>query len=193
MPNDDYIDNRSFNELVAATTHDEKYDFIVENILRDKQNGWRLNYYKSEGTSSCDAEICRMNGEIISRTNNIANNEKLLTSIDTNIKEAGSKKVKKPQLEAWDKQYVLAEEDIAYDKARIQELKSLLLKWQWNRYLELSTENAIQRCRNRFMRDFDKESLKKGITMACSYNEKNRYKLIDDDYYPYDARDNSDF
>jgi len=190
--NTDYIDHRSFDELVLATTPNEKYEFIVQDILRDKKFGWIYNYYKCEATSSCDAEICRMNAEISSRSNNIVQNEKLLASIDTNLKEAPSKKLKKPQLEALDKQYVIAEEDIAYDKARIKDLSALLLKWQWNRHLELRTERAIQHCRNRFMRDYDEAFLRKGITMACSYNEKVRYKLIDDEYksLPFD---NSDF
>ena len=85
---DSYTDNRTFDELVNDSKPDSSYDFVVDNILRDRDSGWTLNYYKPTKNSTCDAEIARMNLEINDRNTNIATNEKLIQKIDDNIKFA---------------------------------------------------------------------------------------------------------
>ena len=149
----------------------------MENILRDRDYNWTLNYYKSDERSSCDPEISRMTLEIKERSSNIELNEKLKITLDENINTAAGKKIKKTLLEAWDKQYVQADEDILLDTNRIEVLQNRLLKWQWNRHLELGLESSLQRVRNRFMIDCNEELMRKGVTWACSYAEKNRYML----------------
>ena len=67
---DSYCDNRSFKELVNDTVADSKYNSVVENILRDKESGWKLNYYKPDGKSSCDPELAKMYSELKEYNNN---------------------------------------------------------------------------------------------------------------------------
>jgi hypothetical protein len=203
QPIEPYLDNRTFEELVNSSIPDDSYNFVVDNILHDRDNGWTLNYYKSEGKSSYDAEISRMNLEIIDRTTSIVTNEKLLQKINDNIKNASEKnrqiaverahtatkeeKAVKPVIshlefkndlvETWKNQRELAEDEMMIDRRRITEIKSLLPKWEWNRYLELSLESNLQRIRNQFVIDHDEEFLRKGVTWACNYAYKNRYTL----------------
>lgn len=198
-----YCDNRTFEELVNASTPDDSYNFVIDNILRDKDSGWILNYYKSDGKSSCDAEISRMNLEIVELTANITTNEKLLQKINDNIKNASEKnrqialdrvqsatkeeKVVKPVIsqlefknnlvETWKNQREIAEDEIMVDRKRMNQILNLLPKWEWNRYLELSLESNIQRLRNQFIIDYDEEFLRKGVTWACNYASTNRYNL----------------
>jgi hypothetical protein len=212
---DTYVDNRSFEELVTDTTPDDSYDFVIDNILRDRDNGWTLNYYKPSRNSSCDAEIARINQEIIECTTAIAVNQKLVTKIEENIKNASQKNkkiavdramrsaikdemgvetkwgqeaaeadtshlvFKSDLVEKWKNQRNTAEEEIRIDTRRLKEIKSLLPKWEWNRYLELSLESNIQRLRNQFVIDHDEEFLRKGVTWACKYADTNRYTLVD--------------
>jgi len=85
---DKYSDNRSFKELVNDTIADSKYDSVVENILRDKESGWKLNYYKPDGKSSCDPELARMYSELKQYNINIDTNKKLISKLTSNIKLA---------------------------------------------------------------------------------------------------------
>jgi len=167
-------ETRSFEEQVASTIPNSKYDYVIENILRDKEYGWSLNYYKPDGKSSYDVGIARMTNEIKELTANIVTNEKLMKTLDQNISNSSHKKIQKSQLETWDKQFVLAEEEIRNDTHRIQEIQNLLPKWEWNRYLELGRESSLQHVRNSFMIDNNMEQLAKGVTWACSYDSKHR-------------------
>lgn len=212
---DSYTDNRTFEELVNDSTPDIAYDFVVDNILRDRDNGWTQNYYKPSRNSTCDAEIARMNLEINERNKNVAVNEKLIQRIDDNIRNASQKNKKiavdrslratikdemgietkwghdavEPHtshlefkgdlVDKWNNQRSTAEDEIHFDKLRIKEIQSLLPKWEWNRYLELSLESNIQRLRNQFVIDHDEEFLRKGVTWACKYADTNRYTLVD--------------
>jgi hypothetical protein len=210
---DSYCDNRSFEDLVNASHVDDAYDSVVDNILRDRDNGWALNYYKPTKNSSYDAEIARMNLELNDLNANVAINEKTIQKIVDNIKYASQKnkiiakdrvmratikdemgvetkwgqeaaeantshlEFKGDLVEKWKSQRNTAEDEIRIDMRRIKEIRALLPKWEWNRYLELSLESNLQRIRNQFVIDHDEEFLRKGVTWACNYAYKNRYTL----------------
>jgi hypothetical protein len=178
---DSYIEKRSFDELVNETVPESKYEDVVQDILRDKKYNWRLNYYKSDGKSSYDVSICRMNMEIDKLTANINTNERLMKTLEENISTSTQKKTK----ETCDRQFVLAEEEIRHDKARLDELRELKPKWEWNRYLELGLESTLRRVRNSFILNHDEDLLRKGVTWACAYAVKNRYQL----YYGIESKE----
>ena len=83
-----YVDSRSFEDLVNASTPDDAYDSIVDNIMRDRDSGWTLNYYKPTKNSTYDAEIARMNLEMNDLNTSVGINEKLIQKVDDNIKFA---------------------------------------------------------------------------------------------------------
>ena len=181
---DQWIDKRPFEEIVAATTALPAHENVVADILRDKNNDWRYNYFKPDGHSSHDAEIYRMTAEKAACDANVKVNKGLIETLDNNIRcsrlaptEKDYKKVKPDIVANWDRQYVQAEEDIMTDTKRSVELDGLIHKWSWNRYLELGRERSLYRLRNKFMRDNDIEFLRKGVTWASEYALKQRYKL----------------
>ena len=212
---DPYVDTRSFEDLVNASTPDDAYDSIVDNIMRDRDSGWTHNYYKPTKNSTYDAEIARMNQEMNDLNTDVAVNEKLIQKIDDNIKNASitnkkiavdrfnratikaekgvetkwgedyaepdvsRKEFKGDLVEKWKSQRNTAENDMRIYRLRIKEIKELLPKLEWNRYLELSLESNIQRLRNQYVIDYNEEFLRKGITWACNYAAANRYTLVD--------------
>ena len=208
---DPYVDTRSFEDLVNASTPDDAYDSIVDNIMRDRDSGWTHNYYKPTKNSTYDAEIARMNQEMNDLNTDVAVNEKLIQKIDDNIKNASitnkkiavdrfnratikaekgvetkwgedyaepdvsRKEFKGDLVEKWKSQRNTAENDMRIYRLRIKEIKELLPKLEWNRYLELSLESNIQRLRNQYVIDYNEEFLRKGITWASNYAAANRH------------------
>ena len=93
--------------------------------------------------------------------------------------DVSRKEFKGDLVEKWKSQRNTAENDMRIYRLRIKEIKELLPKLEWNRYLELSLESNIQRLRNQYVIDYNEEFLRKGITWACNYAAANRYTLVD--------------
>ena len=93
--------------------------------------------------------------------------------------DVSRKEFKGDLVEKWKSQRNTAENDMRIYRLRIKEIKELLPKLEWNRYLELSLESNLQRLRNQYVIDYNEEFLRKGITWACNYAAANRYTLVD--------------
>ena len=168
---DSYIDNRSMDELVSSTEPNEKYDFIVEDIFRDKDYGWQLNYYNDFNTSY-DSQIARLNAETKECKADIESNTKLLEKIDADVKNARanpSTKHLQNQAKISLSLYAGAVDAIAEDNRTLEKNAFTLENLTWLQYVESSQTKSLRYFRNKFKKDDDLDYMKRGVTWACSY------------------------
>ncbi len=184
---DKWIDKRSFEEIVAATADSGLYRETLNLILRDEEHGWSYNYFKPDGHSFHDVQICRMRQEKKECDDAIKANEHIVLTTDKRIKaarlpttHADYKKASRVEITNWDKQHVQALEDIMHDSKRSVELEDLIQKWSWNRYLELGRVSSLWHLRCKYKMDRDLDFLKRGVSYACGKAQKERYNLFDD-------------
>jgi hypothetical protein len=58
------IDKRSVDEVINSTIPLKKYEYIVQDFLRDKKYDWKLNYYDNNNNhTTYDVIIARTNVE----------------------------------------------------------------------------------------------------------------------------------
>jgi len=193
---DKWIDKRSFEEIVAATPDSGLYGDTLSLILRDEAHGWRFSYFKPDGHSSHDAQLCRMRQEKKTCDDAVKANTQIVATTEANIKAArlpptdpDYKKASRAEITNWDRQHVQAQEDIMHDSKRSAELDELIHKWSWNRYLELGRESALWRLSCKYKIDRDLDFLKRGVSYACGKADKERYNLFGDGPAPQEARE----
>lgn len=168
---DSYIDNRSLDEIVATTEPNEKYDFIVDDICRDKEHDWQLNYYDDFNTS-VDAQISRLNVEISECRTDIESNTKLLEKIDTDVKTARANPLTKhlqKQAKISLSLYAGATDAIAEDRRTLEKNAIALVHLTWLQFVESSQIKSLRFFRNKYKKDSDLDYMKRGVSWACSY------------------------
>lgn len=175
----------TITELVLATTASDKYADVVNNILRDKESGWTADYYKSDGRSSLDPVIGRMQAEKKACDDAITENERLMCECDKNIQYARLpktdpkyKKATPTEVSRWDKQYVQAQEDMMHGANESDYLGEQIEVWSWNRYIEMGRMNRLKGLRDKYKEDGDLEFLQKGVTWVCANADHQSYDLF---------------
>ena len=176
----DYNDNRSFDEVVKSTQPDKRFESVVQDIIRDRDYNWSLNYY-SDNTTSWDVDLAKT----VESINDIENAIKINKAILANSKE----KLVRNRLEPDDKMYLKlsakAKEDInqSYAQAiddlnlstkQLEELKPLKNEQTWKQYVDKMGTCNLRTLRTKFRKDDDIEYLQRGVTVVMT----NVYKLM---------------
>jgi hypothetical protein len=161
--------------IINASVAETQYEPYVRDILRDRDSGWKLDYYKDDGKNSHNVLIIQLQNECSDLELTIAANEKLMKKLDKDIDNARRqptdplfKRAKKGDLVLWNKQYAQAREDIYTDGKLIEEIKSVAEVYKWNQLLEEQMRKTIRWLRGHFMMYRDSEFLAKGITWAMN-------------------------
>jgi len=63
MASNFYIDKRSLEEIIKSTKPLIQYEFIVKDIIRDRDYRGELDYYKDENNTTYDIIIARTSME----------------------------------------------------------------------------------------------------------------------------------
>jgi hypothetical protein len=186
MENQPFTDKRDINEIVMATKAEDKYNHIVNEFIRDRNSGWKLDYFKDDGKNSNDLIIFQMRDECNVINLRISANNALMKKLDSDIaksrlsvQDPEYKKAKKGDVILWDKQHVQAQEDNYHDSKLLEQIKEQISQYEWNRYLEDKMRRTLRWLRGRFMMDKDKEFLAKGVTWAITYNLKMRHNIFE--------------
>jgi len=189
MNSDLFIEKRSIEELIEETKVDEQYNYIVDDILRDMEYNWRLEYYKDDGQNSYNISVYTTQSICKELENEIKADEDIIKKLDIDITQARLPKTDPNHIKAtksdivkWDKQYVQAQENIYNNTKLIAEKKELLEKYIWNQYLEDRLRRSLRWLRGRFMFERNYEFLKKGVTWTLKYDKKLRRDTDVDQY-----------
>ena len=181
-----YVDTRPVDEIINSTKIIPQYEFIVNDIIRDRDYGWSLDYFKGDGTTTYDVIIARTKMETNDYMKLIVDNKLIIDKtrdlIDNYNKETGKVKGKeknKIDINELNKKIEEAIDNISEFNNLIKKNEVLLKEYKWLQFVELNQEGHLRRIRNRFQIYGDLEYVRRGVSWICSYSEKLRGNNID--------------
>lgn len=167
-------------DVVPSTVPEEKYEHVVENILRDKDDKWCHDYYNSTSTMF-DVPYATASLAVRKLKAAIKKCETALTDITRRIenskldpKHANYKTLTAKEIEELEAEYIeiykkKCDHMIALEGDELQETKM-----GWKRYVEITRYKLLNYLRNKFMIDGDKDFMTRGVTYVEQYIEKQR-------------------
>lgn len=173
-----YIDNRSLAQIVQSQDPDPAYDFTVRDIIRDKLQEGKPNYYEDNRTT-WDVIVAKTQLTLRRCRNDIDANTKMLEQIASDTANSrlpptdkNYKKIVKVQQQIMDQNYAAAIDSINDDTATIKREQPLLQDYIWNQHLEASINRTMRYLRNKFMRDSDIDFLRRGVTWVRNHEKQ---------------------
>jgi hypothetical protein len=186
----DYIEKRSFEELVQGTAPMPQYEYVVKDILRDKAYDWRPNYYADYAKTSWDLAVCRAAIRIKELEAGLKANKELLASSQTKIQRSRLEptdknylKISKKEHQAIDLAYATATDEIGEQTQELEELLPKQDEQLWKQSIERRTGMTLRQLRNKFQIDGDEDFMRRGVTWALSYSYK-QLGLAQPEYKP---------
>jgi len=170
----------TFDNLVNSTEPDNRYDYIVADILRDKKSGWSLKYYEDNKTS-WDPTVGRTRRTIARCISSINSNQALLDKQTKDLElsrlpkeHKDYKPITKQEKKHMDSAYVIATDEINSDKQTLRAMEPYLEDALWSQFVESRTTQFMRYIRNKFMLDGDLNFLKRGVTWVYTYAKNQR-------------------
>jgi len=192
MFNNNYIDNRSYEELVETSTPTGAYDNIVYMIRADKKRNGEYKLYKGA------FEYYELDSAILK--NNLERNERYLidlkkkidesrNSLDvanekiTKLKNKGSlTESEKKEIKILTIKISNLEENISEGIDEIPILESTIVsdkdeieKFKWKEYVARYEYYGLRRAHDEYFKSNNLDYLRKAVHMICSYSDKLRY------------------
>lgn len=175
MPSDEFID------CVNKTTPDPRDKYIVDDILRDRDYRWELNYYHDYRKTSYDLVVCRTKLAIEELKTSIQEYETTLKKIDDDTDRSRLeptdekfKKLSAKDKERMNKDYAIAIDGLNSAGPLLEELTQDLMKYEIKQYAELTMGQILRRIRNEFRFNKDMDYLTRGVTFAMEHSYKLR-------------------
>lgn len=161
-----------FEEYVKTVTPDPRFNYIVNDILRDKASRWSYNYY-SNPRSQWHGRVMKHTNTSLQIEQSIARNIKAIEVLDTQIanckldpKDPMYKPLKKDEFEKIDLKYTELVKSNIYLKEDLKAETEQYDKYWHLDYIYSSTNKNMYALRNKFQLDGDLEYLKKGVTLT---------------------------
>jgi len=173
---DMYIDKRPIDEIINSTDIIPQYEFIVNDIIRDRDYGWTLDYFKGDGTTTYDTIIYKTKKEISECMKEIVENKLLIDKSRDSIEK--NKKLKQIDIDNLNKKIEIAIDNINELNNMIKKEEKILKDYEWLQFVEISQERSLRMIRNKFQMNGNLEYVRRGVSWACSYAEKLRGNTI---------------
>ena len=176
-----YMDTRSWNTLMKSMEPDNRYESTVQDIYRDMNSNWNLNYYL-ESSTTWDFDVAKTKMEIQTCMDAVKTNESLLQKCKDQL--AGSRleptdknyiKLNNKQKEDISSKYATAIDIINESNRQMETLKPLLKEQAWKQHVEYVTSTNLRMLRNKYKIDYDDDFLRRGVTFTMA----NCYKMQD--------------
>ena len=173
-----------WDEQVRTTLVDRKHAHVVENILRDKEDGWRHDYYKDTSTGY-DIHVGRAHAEIAKYKIAIKKHEGALDKITATL-EASKRGPKDPMFKKLTQKEgeTLEAEYIELYKLKCEQLVFLdgveknLQEFIWKQHVQRTRLTLLQWLRNNFMINGDTDYMARGVTWVEEYIADLREKVV---------------
>lgn len=166
---------------IFDTEPDARWNYIVNDVLRDKKSGWMHNYFADYNRTSWDVGVALSRSGIAEATETIESNTKLVTTIEETIAksrllptDANFKAISKKEKAELDRQYAAAMDLINENRRTLHMLIDRLDEQTWQQYVEMQSSRNLRILRNRFQLDGNIDYLKRGITWTL----KRQYALL---------------
>jgi len=176
----------TFEDHLESTNPDPRFNFIVEDILRDKQSGWSHNYY-SNSASQWSIALAKQIYKVAQMQQTINKNATVIEFLSKQIQNSklpsnhkDFKPLKKDEFAKVEANYIEVVKENIYLADDMKDLKKDIDKYSYLDYICSTTNQNIYKLRNKFQLDGDLEYLKQGITLANLLY----YKHLDKDLPP---------
>jgi hypothetical protein len=190
-----YIDNRSYEELVEASSPTGAYDNIVFTIRSDKNKNSRYSesklyqgkfeYYEVEGAilkinfENSKKDLSDIKIKIDQSRDNLdeANKKNIGLKSKSSLTESEKKEIKILTTKISNLEDFISSsiDDIPYIESIIEVNKDKLEKYQWNEFIARDEYYGLRRAHKEYFQTNDLEYLRKAVHMTCSYSDKLRY------------------
>jgi hypothetical protein len=184
MASNFYIDKRSLEEIIKSTKPLIQYEFIVKDIIRDRDYRGELDYYKDENNTTYDIIIARTSMENNDYIKFIEENKLLIDKTREVIEKNNNNNNKKINLKELNTKIEDAIDMINNLDILIKKNNKLLEEYKWFQFIEKNQTRNLRIIRNKFIIDNDLDYLKKGVSWICSYSERLRGNKVDESYVP---------
>jgi len=162
----------------------ESYNYLVREIVRDKESGGQHNLYRADGINSYDPVIGKLFREKKMWEGLMEKNrgtmDKTIASIEAASKKPGEKGYKPARhtdIIRWQDDLLKLQGEFVEFRANSARLLPSIEDCQYNRLIEEMTRRNMRALRDKFFKDGDLVYLEKGITWATKYAEKHRAEL----------------
>jgi len=167
-------------DVVPSTVPEEKYEHVVENILRDKADGWSHDYYTSTSTmfdvpySVATLAVRKMKAAIKRCENTLTDITTRIENSKLDPKHKNYVKLTGKEVEELEAEYIetykkKCDHMISLEADELEETKM-----GWKRYVEVIRYKLLNYLRNKFMIDGDNDFMTRGVTYVEQYIEKQR-------------------
>ena len=169
---------------VADIHSGESYNYLVREIVRDKESGGRHDLYRADGITSYDPVIGRLFRERKMWEGLMEKNrgtmDKTIAGIEAASKKPGEKGYKPARpadIIRWQDDILKLQEEFVEFRANSARLLPSIEDCQYNRLIEEMTRRNMRALRDKFFNDGDLVYLEKGVIWATNYAEKHRVEL----------------
>ena len=163
---------QSFEEYVKKVEPDQRFEYIVRDILRDKESRWSHNYYANP-ISQWHFKLNKCATSVRSMQEVINKNLKTLAELDLQIKKSKLdpknpeyQPLKKSEFEKIDATFTELAKANIYLADDIKAEQKELDKYTYLDYIYSRTNKNVYALRNKFQIDADLNYLRKGITFT---------------------------
>jgi hypothetical protein len=163
---------QTFEEHVKTVQPDQRFEYIVRDILRDKESRWSYNYYANP-VSQWHSKVMKHTASVRSMQEVIHKNFKALTELDLQIKKSKLdpkhpeyQPLKKGEFEKIDATFTELAKANIYLADDIKTEQKELDKYTYLDYIYTRTNKNMYALRNKFQIDADIDYLRKGITFT---------------------------
>jgi hypothetical protein len=175
------MDTRSWNVLMKSVEFDNRYESTVQDIYRDMNSNWNLNYY-ADSSTSWDFEVAKTKIEIQNYMDSNKTNEALLQKCKEQLACSRLEQTDKNYIKLNNKQkedintkYATAIDVINENNRQLELLKPLSKEQIWKQHVERVINTNLKILRDKFRIDGDDDFLRRGVTFTMA----NCYKMLD--------------
>lgn len=170
----------AWQEQIRTTDIIGKHEHVVENILRDKADGWRHDYYR-ETSTGYDAHVGNAQAEVNKYKGAIKKYDLALDKITARL-EASKKENKDPEFkkltvkeaEALEGEYIELYKLKCEQLVLLDGAQNTLQGFVWKQYLQKKRLELLQWVRNNYLVDGDTDYMKRAVTYVEEYIERMR-------------------
>jgi hypothetical protein len=163
---------QTFEERIRTVEPDQRFEYIVRDILRDKESQWSHNYYATP-TSHWHTNLIKCTASVRSMQETVNKNLKMIAELDIKIKKSKLdpkdpeyELLKKDEFEKIDATFTELAKANIYLADDIKAEKKEIDKFTYLDYIYSRTNKNVYALRNKFQIDGDLDYLRKGITFT---------------------------
>ena len=160
----------TFEEEISSVEPDVRYDYIIQDIIRDKNSSWSHDYYSNSSSTwtikqaISQSEIDRLNSRINVLNGTMKKLDQQIANSKLNPNEKGFKSLSPADIERIDQGFKDAVYEIRECQGDLDSEKPKCEQFRFNAMVDSRRIVGLRDLRNRFVMDGDLDFLSRGVT-----------------------------